>query len=92
MRDWPVREIGTTSLSGGGATYDHAIITVEHVLPQNPKSGSQWERWFPNPAVREQWVHRLGNLALLSRRKNSSASNYEQDLLLKELLDVWKIA
>lgn len=68
-----------SALSGGGATYDHAIITVEHVLPQNPKSGSQWETWFPNPAVREQWVHRLGNLALLSRKKNSSASNYEFD-------------
>lgn len=68
-----------SALSGGGATYDHAIITVEHVLPQNPKSGSQWETWFPNPAVREQWVHRLGNLALLSRKKNSSVSNYEFD-------------
>ncbi len=68
-----------SALSGGGATYDHAIVTIEHVLPQNPKVGSQWETWFPNPATRSQWVHRLGNLALLSRRKNSSASNYDFD-------------
>lgn len=68
-----------SALSGGGATYDHAIITVEHVLPQNPKKGSQWEQWFPDPDTRNQWVHRLGNLALLSRRKNSGASNYEFD-------------
>jgi len=68
-----------SALSGGGATYDHAIITVEHVLPQNPKAGSQWEAWFPDHNVRQKWVHRLGNLALLSRKKNSSASNYEFD-------------
>lgn len=68
-----------SALSSGGATYDHAIITVEHVLPQNPRAGSQWETWFPDPEVRKQWVHRLGNLALLSRKKNSSASNYDFD-------------
>ena len=29
-----------------GVSYDHALITVEHVLPQNPKQGSQWLRHF----------------------------------------------
>lgn len=68
-----------SALSGGGATYDHDLITVEHVLPQTPKSGSKWETWFPDPALRAAVVHRLGNLALLTRRKNSSAGNYEFD-------------
>lgn len=27
-------------------TYDHAIVTVEHVLPQNPAVTSQWVRDF----------------------------------------------
>jgi hypothetical protein len=65
------------ALSGGGATYDDDLITVEHVLPQTPERGSQWESWFPDQAVRDKVVHRLGNLALLTRKKNSSARNYE---------------
>ena len=64
-------------LSGGGATYDYAVITVEHVLPQNPRAGSDWLKWFPDPNVRANVVHRLGNLALLTRKKNSSASNWD---------------
>lgn len=64
-------------LSGGGATYDYPVVTVEHVLPQTPSGGSQWLEWFPEQAQRRALTHRLGNLALLTRKKNSSASNYE---------------
>ena len=35
-------------LSGGSATYTHNIVSVEHVLPQNPSSGSQWLVDFPD--------------------------------------------
>lgn len=62
-------------LSGGGATYNFDVVTVEHVLPQNPEPGSDWLEWFPDAQQRDFWVHRLGNLALLTRKKNSSASN-----------------
>lgn len=68
-----------SALSGGGATYEYDLITVEHVLPQNPEAGSLWETWFPDPTVRTKMVHRLGNLALLTRKKNSSAQNFEFD-------------
>lgn len=64
-------------LSCGTAKYNHKTITVEHVLPQNPESDSQWIKWIPEEEKRKQLVHKLGNLALLSRAKNSSASNYE---------------
>jgi len=64
-------------ISGGGASYDYDTMTVEHVLPQNPPSDSAWAAWFPDPAARATWVHKLGNLALLTRKKNSAASNYE---------------
>lgn len=60
-----------------GANYDHATISIEHVLPQSPAAESQWRNWFPDDDERAQWTHRLANLALLSRRKNSSASNWE---------------
>jgi len=66
-----------TALSAGGAIYDRPIISVEHVLPQNPSKDSVWLQWFPIPAEREKYVHRIGNLALLSRRKNAQAQNYD---------------
>jgi hypothetical protein len=46
-------------------------MSVEHVLPQNPQSDSQWCKDF-SEEEREAWTHRLGNLILLGRRKNSS--------------------
>jgi hypothetical protein len=64
-------------LSGGEASYDYPIISIEHVLPQNPSEGSIWSKWFPNEDQRQSYVHRLGNLVLLSRKKNSEAQNYD---------------
>lgn len=68
-----------SSLAQGEATYDYPVISVEHVLPQTPKQGSVWLQWWPIDEERIRQVHRLGNLALLSRRKNSEARNYEFD-------------
>ena len=51
-------------------------ITIEHILPQNPKSDSQWLNLF-SPEEKEKYLHRLSNLVLLSCSKNSSASNYD---------------
>jgi hypothetical protein len=64
-------------LSGGGATYEYNSISVEHVLPQSPETGSEWLRWFPDEDARIEQIHILGNLVLLTRKKNSSASNYD---------------
>ncbi|MFE9339631.1 HNH endonuclease family protein [Streptomyces sp. NPDC007063] len=57
---------------GQGVTYDRPLITVEHVLPQNPSPDSQWAELF-DEEQRHQWTHRLGNLVLLNRAKNSAA-------------------
>jgi uncharacterized protein with ParB-like and HNH nuclease domain len=51
--------------------------TIEHVLPQNPPQGSEWEQWFPTQEQREKYLHRLGNLVLLSASKNSEAQNFD---------------
>ena len=64
-------------LADAGATYTRTMITVEHVLPQNPRPDSQWMTWFPNDDDRLRWTHRLANLVLLSHRKNASASNWD---------------
>ena len=66
-----------SALSDGSATYDHFVISIEHVLPQNPPPASKWCEWFPTQDLRDHWLHRLGNLLLLNHKKNSSASNYE---------------
>lgn len=59
-----------------GATYQHDIISIEHVLPRNPPQDSGWTRTFKEDE-RLQWTHRLGNLLLLNRRKNSQAGRYD---------------
>ncbi len=66
-------------LADGGVRHDPDVVTVEHVLPQTPPPDSVWLDWFPDPVERAEWVHKLGNLALLSRRKNSQASNFDFD-------------
>jgi hypothetical protein len=62
-------------LSTGGATYNYPLITVEHVLPQTPPADSEWRTVFTD-RDRAFWVHRLANLVLLTRRKNSGAGTY----------------
>lgn len=66
-------------VSDGSKTMAHDLVTVEHVLPQQPKPDSEWLKWMPSVLERALWVHRLGNLALLNRKKNSAASNYDFD-------------
>jgi hypothetical protein len=68
-----------SALSDGSATYDHSVISIEHVLPQNPPTGSKWCEWFPTQDLRDHWLHRLGNLLLLNHKKNGTASNFEFD-------------
>jgi len=60
-----------------GVSHDYSVLSVEHVLPQNPKVSSKWMAWFPDNEQREALTNKLGNLALLSRRKNSAAQNFE---------------
>lgn len=49
-------------------------ISIEHILPQNPDDDSQWKKDFTD-IQREEWTNKLGNLVLISRRKNSAQGN-----------------
>lgn len=51
--------------------YNKDSSSIEHLMPQNI-AGTQWN--IADDAHRE-WVHRLGNLALIDKNKNSSLSN-----------------
>lgn len=48
--------------------------SIEHVFPQNPEQGSQWQQSLGGQDIKS-FVHRLGNLVLISKSKNSSAGN-----------------
>ncbi|GAA8990408.1 DUF262 domain-containing protein [Helicobacter pylori] len=55
-----------------------AETQVEHVLPQNPKKGSQWNADF-GKEKKEKWVNNIANLTLLKRKKNAKALNGDFD-------------
>jgi hypothetical protein len=61
-----------------GVSYQHKLITVEHVLPQTPADDSRWVTDFTEDE-RSYWTHRLANLVLLNRRKNSAAQRFDFD-------------
>ncbi len=76
VRKYVLLRLDSALANDPGASYDHNLITVEHVLPQSPRDGSNWLQNFTEEE-REYWTHRLGNLLLLNRRKNSQAQNYD---------------
>lgn len=54
----------------------YGTISVEHVLPQNPKPNSKWVKIF-DEENRKNLTDKLCNLILLSHKKNSQASNLD---------------
>lgn len=64
------------ALSDGTGKFNFPRITIEHVLPQTIDAKNQWETWF-KPPLHEEYIHKLGNLALLTRKKGASVSNHE---------------
>ncbi len=51
-------------------------ISIEHILPQNPKPSSQWVVDFTEEE-RLNYTHKIGNLIIIGRRKNSSLGNLD---------------
>lgn len=76
IRKYVLLRLDEALAGGAGVTYDHPIITVEHVLPQSPAVASEWREIFSD-AERSEWTHKLANLLLLNRTKNSYAQNYD---------------
>lgn len=66
-------------VSDGAASYDPAVLTIEHVLPQTVAEGSKWQEWWPDQELHDQWVHRISNLVPLTQKHNSEASNKDFD-------------
>lgn len=55
---------------------EFGTISIEHILPQTPSANSQWVRDFTEEQ-RNFYTHRIGNLCLIGRRKNSSLGNLD---------------
>lgn len=79
VRKYILLRLDSIIAANPGASYAHKIITVEHVLPQSPNEDSHWVSDFSEDE-RTYWTHRLGNLLLLNRTKNSEAQNYDFDV------------
>lgn len=60
-------------------------LTIEHVMPQALKD-AYWKDRF-NPENHGLWLHRLGNLAMLSGSKNYKAQYFDFDRKKKIYLD-----
>ena len=58
-------------------------LSVEHILPQNPAEGSQWKKDFTDEQ-RKEWTDRIGNLVLISTRKNTSQGNADYIVKLEK--------
>lgn len=67
-------------LTDGAATDDPTLLTIEHVLPQTVRDGSEWEKSWPDPDKRKSWAHRMANLAPLTQKRNSKAQNFDVDI------------
>ncbi|GHT30791.1 hypothetical protein AGMMS49574_11300 [Bacteroidia bacterium] len=67
-------------------------ISIEHILPQNPAIDSQWKIDYSD-IQHSEWINKLGNLVLISRRKNSSQSNKDyadkKDKYFKKNIEVF---
>jgi len=61
-------------------------ISVEHILPQNPKDDSQWKKDF-SEEERIDLTNKIGNLVLISRRKNSSQGRLAFELKKKNYFE-----
>jgi len=78
IRRYVLLRLDSVLANDPGASYSHKIITVEHVLPQHPSADSVWVSDFAEDE-RAYWTHRLANLLLLNRTKNSQAQNFDFD-------------
>lgn len=68
--------------SGQSESLKSKTLTIEHVLPQSLTL--EWKSLGWNEENHAIWVNRLGNLALLSQKKNSSGSNLSFEIKKKE--------
>jgi len=63
-------------IADAGAIYDHDVVSIEHVLPQT-LNRKHWDATVWSDENHSEWLHKLGNLILLSSNRNRAARNYD---------------
>jgi uncharacterized protein with ParB-like and HNH nuclease domain len=53
-----------------------ANSTLEHIIPQQPEENTNWIKDFSED-FRKEYIYKLGNMTLLTQRKNSANKNYD---------------
>lgn len=61
-------------------------MSVEHILPQNPSPDSEWVQIYSDEK-REELTNRLGNLVLISRRKNTGQGRLDYSAKKKKYFE-----
>ena len=51
-------------------------VSIEHILPQRPAENSEWLKNFSEEDLNE-WTDKLGNLVVVTRRKNILLGNFD---------------
>lgn len=52
-------------------SFNKSVASVEHLMPQKIDQ----KNWPMKPDFHKQWLHKLGNIVLIDKRKNSAFSN-----------------
>jgi hypothetical protein len=52
-------------------SFNKSVASVEHLMPQK----ADQKNWPIKPEFHKQWLHKLGNIVLIDKRKNSAFSN-----------------
>ena len=60
-----------------GVKFDYTRVTIEHVLPQTLPGGGKWAEWF-SESDHIKYVHKLGNLILLTGPKNHGNDEFKE--------------
>ena len=56
--------------------HSYNLVSIEHILPHNPSPNSQWCKDYTEEE-RILNVHKIGNLCIIGRRKNTSLGNLD---------------
>ncbi len=62
------------------------MLSVEHILPQNPHGKSEWIKDFTLDE-RKEWTNKIGNLMLITRRKNSAQGRKDYAIKKKKYFE-----
>ena len=59
--------------------FESKAVSLEHILPQSERENRSWSTYFDSGANVSEYVYRLGNLTLMTRKRNAKIDNSSFD-------------